>query len=137
MAIYRSAALARTAKADAYADLYDSTTFTIEIRSGALGATVDGSDVGVVLATFTGPTAPAFGSAVDDGTVAAVTAGAVASVTAAATGTAAHFREKRGSTIVGDGDVGIAGSGATCIISTTAIVAGEPVALLDFVVSQP
>lgn len=132
MASYRIAALGRTARCNAFADLFDSTTFTLEIRSGAQPATVDSADSGTLLATFPGPTAPGFGAASDNGTVSTATANAIAAVTAAATGTAGHFRLKRSSTVVADGDVGLAGSGATCILSTLSLVSSQPVSITSF-----
>lgn len=137
MASYRLAEIARLAKADAFAGLFDSTTFTIEIYEGAQPATVDDADTGDLLATFTGPTAPGFGDAADGGTAAVVTAGVIATVTASDTGTAGHFRLKQSTTIVADGDVGVAGSGATCILSSLSLVSGQPVSITAFTHTEP
>lgn len=68
-----------------------------------------------------------------------ITANSVGAVGGLANGTAAWFRLVRASssTHILDGDVGIAGSGADCIISSTAITTLDVFALLSLVIQQP
>jgi len=78
-------------------------------------------------------------NAFPDAAAGILTAAAIAATVALATGTATWFRLLRadGTTVVLDGAVGVQGSGAECIITTTAIESGETVAVLSLRVIQP
>jgi hypothetical protein len=100
----------------------------IEIYSGTQPATANTALSGNTLLVTLTYSATAFGSAAAGGVI---TANAITSGTAVATGTASFARvfESNGTTVVEDMTVGVSGSGASLILATTAIVAGEVVAI--------
>ena len=110
----------------------------IKIFSGAMPATTETADSGVLLSTLTLSTT-AFPASADPGTtgLATATANAITSDTsAAATGTAGYFRayDSAGVCIV-QGTVGT--SLADMILNTTSISAGATVAITSWVVTLP
>ena len=73
-----------------------------------------------LLAAFTLPD-PSFGSASNG----LITCGAITPVTASATGTAGGFSVTTSAdVVVFQGDCGVAGSGAACILTTTSVISG-------------
>lgn len=107
----------------------------IEIRTGTQPANADAADAGTVLATFT-CTDPAFkaasGGSIELNTDTDLTA------TAGNSGTATHARMKDSSgAVILDGSVGLSGSGAEFIITSTSIVSGQTVTLTSGTVSLP
>lgn len=110
----------------------------IKIFSGAMPATCETADSGVLLSTLTLSTT-AFPASTDPGStgLATATANAIASDTnAAASGTAGYFRayDSAGVCIV-QGTVGT--SATDMILNTTSIVAGATVAITSWVVTLP
>lgn len=105
---------------------------TIEIRSGTQPADPDTAATGTLLATltFTDPSAPAASAGVT--TMSTITEDASAD----ATGTASWARAKD-STGAAVFDCDVSTSGATINLNTTAIVAGGPVRITSFTVTQP
>lgn len=74
-----------------------------------------------------------FGSAVNG----VITANAIADVNASASGTATFCRVLVGGTAQVQGSVGLSGSGADAIISTTSITSGSPVQVTSFTFTMP
>jgi hypothetical protein len=110
----------------------------IKIFSGAMPATAETADSGVLLSTLT-LSVTAFPASADPGStgLATATANAITSDTnAAATGTAGYFRayDSAGVCIV-QGTVGTAT--ADMILNTTSIAAGATVAITSWVVTLP
>lgn len=78
------------------------------------------------------------GATSDTGSAGRGTWNAITSVTAAATGTASFFRTLTGAGVVIDqGDVGLSGSNAACIVSTTAFTAGSTISVSSRTSDQP
>lgn len=110
----------------------------IKIWSGAMPATCETADSGVLLSTLT-LSATAFPASTDPTTtgLATATANAISSDTnAAATGTAGYFRAYSGAgTCIVQGTVGT--SLADMILNTVSIAAGATVAITSWIVTLP
>lgn len=78
-------------------------------------------------------TLPGFGSAANG----VITANSIANVNASATGTATFCRVVVSGTAQVQGSVGLSGSGADAIISTTSITSGSPVQVISFTFTMP
>lgn len=130
--------LAARAAIDAITAKFSGGAGTIEIRTGVPEATTLTADAGTKLATLT-LSATAFAASTDSGTtgLATATANAITSDTnAAATGTAGHFRAKSNAgVVIIQGNVGT--SAADLILNTTAITAGDTVAITSWVATLP
>jgi hypothetical protein len=113
-------------------------TGSLYIRSGAQPATTLTADSGTLGATLP-LSATAFGastSATTNGLATATAAAITSDTNAAASITAAHFRIKNGAgTVILQGNVG--SSGADLTLNTTAISAGDTVAITSFKVTLP
>ena len=108
----------------------------LEIRVGSRPA-INGALTGTILASFT-LADPAFAASVADGDNAVGTADAVSNVTAAASGTAGYGAVLDSDDVVKwTGTVGLSGSGADFILTTTSIVSGQDVGLNSWVFNQP
>lgn len=123
-------------------------THTTTIRNGLCNYAVDAIDQGsgagklkiysdtgltTLLATFT-LADPAFGSASSG----QATASAITPVTASASGTALAFSvTDSDDVVIFQGDVGVAGSGASCILNTTTLVSGGTVSVNSFTYAAP
>lgn len=102
----------------------------IEVRSGPAPATPETTASGTLLATLTG-NGTAFGT-VSNGVL---TANAIAQQNVTTSGTAGHVRIKTsGGTAVLDLDAGT--SGTSVILNTTSLVAGGPVQVTSFTVTE-
>jgi len=131
MAIKLSAA-ARSARMDTITTSVG-TSGKLRIYSGTRPANVAAAITGTLLAELT-TNASAFAAAASTGVL---TASAITGDTSADnTGTATHFRlfQSNGTTAVMDGDVGTSGSDLN--LTTTSIVATQPVSVTSFVVTD-
>lgn len=107
----------------------------IELRDGVQPADADDADVGTVLATFTCED-PAFATPV--GGVMDLDAAPDLTDTADNSGTASWARMKNSDgDVIFDGSVGLSGSGADYTITSTTVVAGQPVTLTLGALTQP
>lgn len=123
-------------------------THSTAIRNGLADLVVDSLDAGAaagklkiysdtglttLLATFT-LADPAFGAASSG----QATASAITPITASASGTALAFSATDSDDVVKfQGDVGVSGSGAACILNTTAIVSGGALSVNTFTYAAP
>jgi hypothetical protein len=123
-------------------------THSTTIRNGLCNYTVDAldqgsgagklkiySDTGLtnLLATFT-LADPAFGAASSG----QATAAAITPITASASGTALAFSATDSDNVViFQGNVGVAGSGASCILNTTTLVSGGSLSVNTFTYAAP
>lgn len=129
MALQLSVAV-RNAMLDAF-ETAAGTAPTLTIRTGAVPADCAAADSGTVLATVTLPTD--WMSAASGGVKALL--GTWQDTSADATGTAAHFRIKQGSTCHAQGTVGT--SGADMIVDSTSFTAGQSFTVTAFSLTAP
>lgn len=119
----------RNALRDVYVSAFPAGT-VIDIRTGG-PAGVSNSAGGTLLAQVTTPATPfntATGQVTKNGTW------QDASINAS--GTAGHYRAVSGSNIE-EGTIGLAGSGADMIVSSTTFVAGEPFDITAWTITMP